>query len=183
MQEVFIFLAEGFEEIEAISIIDILRRSEIKIITISITDKNTVIGAHNISIIADKLFSETDFSCGEMLILPGGMPGSNNLNAHKGLKKLLKQYNAKKKRIAAICAAPFVLGGLHLLKEKKATVYPGFEAKLLGAIYVEDDIVKDGNIITGKGPAFAFNFALSIITELKGQKKAEEIASSMLLKQ
>lgn len=180
--QAFIFLAEGFEEIEAVSVIDIIRRSEMKITTVSITDKNIVTGSHNVSIVADKLFSETDFSYGEILILPGGIPGSGNLNAHEGLKKLLKQYNAEGKKIAAICAAPSVLGGLHLLQGRKATIYPGFEDNLLGAIYVEDGVVKDDNIITGRGPAFALDFALSIISELKGQKKAEEIAMSILLK-
>lgn len=179
--QVFVFFAEGVEEIEAITIVDILRRSKINVITISITDKKKVIGSHDIPIITDKLFFETDFSCGEMLILPGGINGTNNLNNHLGLKKLLKQYNTEGKKIAAICAAPLILGELNLLHKTKATVYPGFEDKLLGAIYVQDNVIKDNNIITGKGPAFVFKFALLIVTELKGKKKADEIAEGMLL--
>jgi 4-methyl-5(b-hydroxyethyl)-thiazole monophosphate biosynthesis len=179
--EVYLFLAEGFEEIEAISTIDILRRGELEVVTVSVTGKNVVTGAHHIPVIADKLFDETDFSNGQMLVLPGGMPGASNLNTHAGLKALLKQYAAESKKIAAICAAPLVLGGLDLLQGKKATAYPGYEDTLRGANFVENSVVKDGNIITGRGPGLAFEFGLALVAELQGQRKAAEVAAGMLL--
>jgi 4-methyl-5(b-hydroxyethyl)-thiazole monophosphate biosynthesis len=177
----FIFLAEGFEEIEAVGTIDVLRRGGLDVTTVSITGKNTVTGAHGIQVVADGLFTETDFSNGQMLVFPGGMPGASNLNDHKEVKILIKQYNAANKKIAAICAAPLILGGLGLLEGKKATAYPGFEHTLQGAQTVENPVVKDGNIITAKGPGYVFDFAMAIITELQGEEKAHEVASGLLL--
>ena len=150
---VYIFLATGFEETEAVTVIDIIRRAGIEITVVSISDNIYVTGAHNITLKADKMFSETDFSLGRMLILPGGMPGSTNLNEHKPLKDLIVKYDKEGKYIAAICAAPMVFGELGLLENKKATCYPGFESHLKGAILCTDYAVEDGNIITGKGPA------------------------------
>ena len=182
MKEVFVFLAEGFEEIEAISIIDILRRGDVKVITVSVSDEYLVEGAHGIAVEADNLFDEVDLSLGDMLVLPGGMPGASNLNAHEGLKAALSQYNEMGKKIAAICAAPLVLGGLGILRNKKATCYPGFESQLTGAEIKPDAVVVDGNIITGKGPGFAAQFGLKIVSELQGKGKADEVAAGMLLK-
>lgn len=179
--EVFLFLAEGFEEVEAIGTIDVLCRGELEVTVVSVTGNKVVTGTHGIPVVADKLFEETDFSRGAMLILPGGMPGAANMNEHEGLKNLLLQYNAEGSRIAAICAAPFILGGLHLLKDKRATVYPGYEATLLGATVVDAKVVKDGNIITSKGPGFVFDFGLAIVAELHGQEKANEVAEGMLI--
>lgn len=179
--KVFVFLAEGFEEIEAVGTIDILRRGELDVTTVSITGKNAVTGAHHIPVTADKLFAEVDFSNGAMLVLPGGMPGASHLNSHTGLKELLKQYVAEGKKIAAICAAPLVLGGLGLLQNKKATAYPGFEDTLQGATVVKHPVVKDGNIITGQGPGFALNFGLAIVEELQGKNKAADVAAAMLV--
>ena len=181
MKEVFVFLAEGFEEIEAVATIDVIRRGEIKVTTVSISNDYLVTGAHGIPVKADRLFTETDFSGGSMLILPGGMPGASNLNSHKGLKIQLKEYVAAGKKIAAICAAPLVLGGLGLLQGKNATAYPGFEATLTGAQYVKTGVVIDGNIITGRGPGFAADFGLAIVSQLEGQAKADEVAAGMLL--
>jgi len=180
--KVFVFLAEGFEEIEAVATIDILRRGDLDVTTVSITGKNAVNGAHNISVVADQLFEEANFESGQMLVLPGGMPGAKNLNEHEGLKSLIKQYVSENKKIAAICAAPLVFGGLNLLQGKKATAYPGFEDTLLGASYVNDKVVQDSNIITGKGPGLTFDFGLAIVAELQGQAKADEVARGMLLK-
>ncbi|MDR0413121.1 MAG: DJ-1/PfpI family protein [Dysgonamonadaceae bacterium] len=178
---VFIFLAEGFEEIEAISTIDILRRGNVDVTSVSITDTDVVTGAHRIPVKADKLFSEVDYSEGAMLVLPGGMPGAGNLNGHIGLRTLLKQYAAEGKKIAAICAAPLVLGSLGLLQGKRATVYPGFEVTLQGAKVETLPVVKDGNFITGRGPGFAADFGLAIVEELQGKRKAEEVAAGMLI--
>lgn len=181
MKEVFVFLANGFEEIEAISIIDILRRGEIKTTTVSITGDNKVVGAHEIPVFADKLFDEVNFTQGEMLILPGGMPGASNLNAHEKLKSLIMQYNSENKKIAAICAAPIVLGGLGLLEGKRATSYPGFESQLTGAQFEKTGIVKDGNIITGRGPGYATAFALYLLEELKDKNASHQVATGLLI--
>lgn len=181
MKKVFVFLANGFEEIEAIATIDVIRRGGIEVTTVSISDDYMVTGAHNIPVKADVLFKEVDYSAGDMLILPGGMPGASNLNAHAGLKDELKKYVASGKKIAAICAAPLVFGGLGFLEGKKATSYPGFEDTLKGATYVKEGVVVDGNITTGRGPGFAVDFGLSIVSQLAGAEKASEVSAGMLL--
>jgi 4-methyl-5(b-hydroxyethyl)-thiazole monophosphate biosynthesis len=181
MKRVFIFLADGFEETEAVATIDVLRRGKLDVTSVSISGTLAVTGAHGLTVLADQLFSEVDFSDGEALVLPGGMPGASNLNLHTGLRTLLKQYAAEGKKLAAICAAPLVLGGLDLLQGKQATAYPGFEDSLLGAAVMERPVVKDGNIITGRGPGFALNFGLAIVEELQGKEIADEVAAGLLL--
>ena len=182
MKKVFIFLAEGFEETEAVATIDVMLRGELDVTIVSVTGKPLVTGAHGIAVQADALFENTDFTKGDMLVLPGGMPGASNLNTHQGLKNLLLQYAKAGKKLAAICAAPLVLGGLDLLQGKKATAYPGFESTLKGAEYVKTAVVKDGNIITGRGPGFAFDFGLAIVEELQGKTKADEVAAGLLFR-
>jgi len=182
MKKVFIFLAEGFEETEAVATTDVLLRGGLDVTSVSITGNLLVTGAHGIAVNADTLFEDAYISSGDMLVLPGGMPGASNLNAHDGVKSALKQYAASGKKIAAICAAPLVLGGLDLLQGKKATAYPGFESTLKGAVYVNSPVVKDGNIITGRGPGFVFDFGLAIVEELAGKAKAYEVAEGLLLK-
>jgi len=182
MKKVFLFLATGFEETEAVATIDILLRGGIEVISVSITQDYLVEGAHGISVKADKLFEEVNFNEGIMLVLPGGMPGASNLNAHENLKKYILEYVEKGKYVAAICAAPLVFGGLGILESKKATCYPSFESTLKGAIVSEDSVVQDGKIITGKGPGFVFDFGLKIVAELQGQVKADEVAKGLLLK-
>ncbi|MEG1615668.1 MAG: DJ-1/PfpI family protein [Bacteroidales bacterium] len=180
MQTAFLFLATGFEETEAITPIDVLRRAGIELKTISVSNEKNVTGAHGITVVADQLLSETDFTNATMLILPGGMPGTTNLKECVGLAKLLKEQNAKGGYIAAICAAPLVLGGLGLLHNKKATCYPGFEKELIGAHVSADAVVKDGNIVTSKGPGTALEFALSLAALLTTEEKAAQIASAMI---
>ena len=180
MKKVFIFLAEGFEETEAVATTDIMRRGELDVTTVSLTGKLPVTGAHGITLNADALFENTDFSKGDMLVLPGGMPGASNLDAHQGLRNLLLQYAKEGKKLAAICAAPLVLGGLDLLQGKKATAYPGFESTLKGAEYVKAGVVKDGNIITGRGPGWAIDFGLAIVEALQGKAQADSVAEGLL---
>ena len=182
MKKVFIFLAEGFEETEAVATIDVMLRGDLDVTSVSITGNRLVTGAHGITVNADTLFENVDLSSGDMLVLPGGMPGASNLNAHTGLKNALEQYVAKGKKIAAICAAPLVLGGLGLLKGKNAIAYPGYESTMEGANVIKTPVVIDGNIITGRGPGFVFDFALAIVEELQGKVKAEEVAKGLLLK-
>jgi 4-methyl-5(b-hydroxyethyl)-thiazole monophosphate biosynthesis len=180
--QAFIFLAEDFEEIEAVATTDILLRGGLTVNMVSITGKLQVTGAHGISVTAGLLFENADFSAAAILILPGGTQGAFNLNAHQGLKNLLKQQAAAGGKIAAICAAPLVLGGLDLLQGKKATAYPGYEDTLKGAEWEEKAVVKDGNILTGRGPGFSFDFGLAIIEDLLGKAKADEVAAGLLLK-
>jgi len=181
MKKVFIFLADGFEEIEAIAPIDIFRRADIAVQTVSITADKVVRGAHNISVLADSLFSETDFSENDLLFLPGGMPGTKNLDEHEGLKKLLKKQADESKNIAAICAAPSILGKMKLLAGKEAICFPGYENQLTGAILSDKKIVKSGAISTAKGAGVAIEFALKLVEELKGKETADRIAKAIQL--
>lgn len=181
MKKVALFLANGFEEIEALATVDILRRAQIPVETVSISDTKTVTGAHNVTVIADTTFQQADFSDVEVLILPGGMPGAKNLNEHEGLKELIPKFNGEGKQIAAICAAPMVLGGLGLLNDKRATCYPGFEAELTGAQATGENVVVDGNITTGRGPGLAFDFALRLVEQIAGLKTRQEVQNGLLL--
>lgn len=183
MKEAFIFLAEGFEEIEALSVIDVLRRGGMNVKTVSITQSLQVKGAHGVIVTADVLFDNTMFSNPEWLILPGGMPGATYLYEFAPLQGLLRrQAESSNGKIGAICASPaVVLGQLGLLKGKCATCYPGFENLLEGAEYKNDPVVVDGNIITGNGPANAAAWALAILKHSEGELKAEEVASGMLI--
>lgn len=180
MSKVYIFLADGFEEIEGLTVVDLLRRAEIDITMVSIMDTKSVTGAHGITIEADVLYDDADLSQAEMLVLPGGMPGTRHLGEHEALVARLKSFNENNKLIAAICAAPSVLGVNGILKGKKATCYPGFEDKLVDAVVLTDPVVKDQNIITSRGLGTAIPFALKIIELLKDKDTSESIAKSII---
>lgn len=182
-KKVITFLAEGFEEIEAISPIDILRRAECEVITVSITHSNTVTGAHGITIIADAIFDDIQSFEADVIFLPGGMPGSMNLNAHEGVKHIVKTQAEQGKLVAAICAAPLVLGGLGLLQDKKATCYPGYEKSLVGAYVTKEQCVIDGNIITGNGPGAAANLGFTLVKLLQGETVANQWKNGMMFTQ
>ncbi len=178
---ILLFLAEGFEEIEAVAPIDVFRRAGIDVTTVSVSDKLTVTGAHGIGVNADVIFEKADLSGDFLIYLPGGMPGTTNLDNHTGLKKLIEKQAAKGATIAAICAAPSILGKMGLLKEKEAICYPGFESFLTDAKISSSTIVKSGNILTAKGPGVAIPFALKIVEELKGKDTAQQVANGMIL--
>lgn len=183
MNESFIFLADGFEEIEALATVDILRRAGMAVKTVSINDGFDVSGAHGITVKADMLLN--DVAVGEnteWLICPGGMPGAANLAANKKLTEMLCTQNRRGGKIAAICASPaLVLAPIGLLKDKQATCYPGMEpTNATGTKMTGQPVVTDGNIVTGKGPAFTFDFALAIVKESKGSEAAETVAHGML---
>lgn len=178
---IFLFLATGFEEIEAVAPMDVFRRAGIDLTTVSITEDIVVTGAHNIGVEADEMFDEMDFSGDFLIYLPGGMPGTTNLDNHEGLKALLTQQLAKGKKVAAICAAPSILGKMGVLKDKEAVCYPGFESQLTGAKIPKTSMAKSDNILTAKGPGVAIPFALKIVEELKGKQVAEEVAAAMIL--
>ena len=181
MAKVFQFMANGFEDIEALIPVDVLRRGGVEIKTVSIYDTNIVESAHGVQMVTDLTFEEAEpmLKDADLLMLPGGMPGATNLNEHEGLKKALVAQAEAGKMVSAICAAPLVLGGLGILKGKRATCYPGFEQTLEGAEYTEDLWTIDGNIITGEGPAAALPYAYSLLALLVSEEAAREVAEGM----
>lgn len=180
MKEVKVFLADGFEEIEGLTVVDVLRRAGVKVETVSVMESKKIVGAHQIEVQADAMFDEADYSDSDMLVLPGGMPGTLHLKEHRGLAELLVKFNNEKKYITAICAAPSVLGGLGILEGKKACCYPSFEDALNTEYVVFDSVAWDGNVITSRGMGTAIPFALKLTEVLCGRKKAEEIAESII---
>jgi protein deglycase len=178
MAKVYIFLTDGYEEIEGLTVVDLLRRAGIEIVMVSVTGEIFVTGSHNITTKADTLFESTDFSDAEMLVLPGG-PGTKDLEVHEGLDHLLKEFAQKGKKLAAICAAPRVLGGKGLLNGKKATCYPGHEEALIGAYIKNAAVVEDGNIITSRGMGTAIDFSLALIKKLLNEADAEKISKAI----
>nr|WP_319510273.1 DJ-1 family glyoxalase III [uncultured Draconibacterium sp.] len=181
MKKIAVHLAEGFEEIEAISIIDVLRRAGLEVTVVSMNESMEVNGAHDITVKADTLFDDMDYDKIDMIVLPGGMPGSANLKAHSGLREQILNFNDMKKPLAAICAAPMVFGNLGLLKEKQATCYPGFEDELHGAIITGEAVAEAENIITGKGAGVVIKFALKIVEKFKGKEVADELGAKMIV--
>ena len=167
----YIFLDNGFEEIEAITTIDLLRRANIALTTVSVTGQIMVTGAHNIAVQADALLADLDFTDAQMLILPGG---ATKLHECEPLCQLLIQHNAQDKLIAAICAAPSVLGRLGILQGKQATCYPGFE-EYLGESYVDGLVVESKNIVTAKGPGLSADFAFCLIEKLADSEIADQV--------
>lgn len=176
-----VHLADGFEEVEALTAVDLLRRADLEVVTVSIMGRKEVTGAHDVMVMADALFEEINYDNCEMMVLPGGGKGAQNLDAHDGIAENLKRFADQDKWIAAICAAPMVLGHHGLLKGRKATIYKGMEAELIDAEPVDKTVVVDGNIITSQGPATAMVFALKIIEILQGKKEADAIAAALLL--
>lgn len=176
--KVIVPLAQGFEEIEAITIVDVLRRADIDVTTLFL-DKNPVVGSHNITVFADNNINEIDHEHIESIILPGGMPGSKNLKESNTIISLIKQVSLKNGLIGAICAAPMVLGHAGILQGRDATCYPGFEHEMKGANPVDKPVVIDSNIITSKGPGSAIPFALEIVERLKGSEMKSELKKKM----
>lgn len=177
---VYVFLATGFEEIEALAPIDIMRRAGLQVTTVSITGALQVQGAHGVGVVADALLQEIDFGKAEMIVLPGGLPGSTNLDACEPLTQAITAHYAVGRPIAAICAAPLVFGHLGLLKDKLATCYPGVETELAGATYTAAIVERDGNIITGKGPGAAFEFGYSIVDYFQGEGASAGLRQGMI---
>lgn len=183
MKDSFVFLADGFEEIEAISVIDILRRAGMPVKTVSITSSLQVKGAHDIIVVADVIYDSTLFTDAEWLIFPGGLPGATNLYEFAPLHGLVKnQAESERGRMAAICAAPGeVLGQLGVLRGEKFTCYPSFEGKVDGGIHEPSKVVVSGKYVTANGPSSATLWALEIVKETLGEAASTEIAAGMLL--
>lgn len=177
---VYVFLAEGFEETEALETVDILRRADIEVQTVSITGSKQVTGAHHITVCADCLLEEAEMDDSQMLVLPGGLPGATNLASCAPLLHAIQVQVAAGRYVAAICAAPMVLGKLGLLEHRRATCYPGFDKYLAGADYTARLVETDGNIITGKGPAAVAEFAFALVRILAGEAIEQEVRRGML---
>ncbi len=177
---IYLFLADGFEEIEALCVLDFLRRAKIETKTVGISGKITT-GSHGIAVIADveaqDMTGEEDF---DMVILPGGLPGANNLDNSPLVDKFLKRAVSEDKFISAICAAPFILGKRGILNGKQACCYPGFEKELLGANVLESGCVRDGKIITARAMGKSHDFALEIIEALAGKETREQLSKAVL---
>ena len=185
MAKVYVFLADGFEDVEALIPVDVLRRGGVEVVTVSTTDFPLVESAHGVNIEADLQFEPCDFSDADLLMLPGGMPGASNLYAHEGVCQAVMAQYAAGKKVAAICAAPaVVLAQLGVLDGKKATCYPGFEKALAeaGASYTGDLVTVDGNVTTGEGPAAAFPYAYELLSQLVDRQTSDQIAEGMRYK-
>ena len=183
MSKVYVFLADGFEEIEGLTVVDLLRRAGEEVETVSIMGRKQIEGSHKIKVEADALFEKTDFTEGKMLVLPGGMPGTKHLGAYKPLTDMLCDWDARGKQLAAICAAPSVFGDLGILKGKEAVCYPGFEERLTGATIGEGTVAVTDHVITSRGMGTASDFAAALIARLQDEKKAEEIKTSIIYRQ
>ena len=176
----YVALAPGFEIAEATLPIDILKRAGVEVITVSITGEQIVPASNGVRVVADTLLNDADLSDGDMLFLPGGMPGSSNLAACQPLAEIIREYNNAGKYLAAVCAAPMVYGLMGLLDGKKATCYPGFEDKLLGANFQKKTSVCDGNMITGCGAGAGFALGRDMAAALVGEKAADAVLAKMM---
>lgn len=182
-KSVAIFLAEGFEEIEALTVVDVLRRAGISIDTVSVTGKLTVTGSHSIPVTSDKLLEDVvNSDAYDMLVFPGGMPGTKNLEANTSLMGMLDRYNANGKLISAICAAPTIFGHKGYLVGKNACCYPGMEDGLNGATVSFNSVTVDGNIITSRGMGTAIDFSLKLLDVLGEGTPSAELASKIVYK-
>lgn len=177
---IYVFLATGFEDIEALAPVDIMRRAGLNVQTVSITGERIVESAHGVGVASDKLLSEIDFTEAEMIVLPGGLPGSTNLDACKPLTQAIARHFETGGPIAAICAAPLVFGHLGLLQGRRATCYPGVESELKGATYTAAIVEQDENIITGKGPGAAFEFGYTIVDYFLGEGASQPLRQGMI---
>lgn len=182
MKKIVVFLAEGLEEIEGLTVVDLLRRAGLEVKTASLSREKEVTGAHQITVKADACLEEIDFDGIDGVVLPGGMPGTLHLAEHEGVNQVIRAFGEQGKLVAAICAAPTVLGKAGLLQDKKATCYPGMEEELIGANVCRDEVVRDGNIVTSRGVGTAIPFALTLTEYFLGKEKAREIGDSIVYK-
>lgn len=179
MSKVYLFLADGFETVEALAPVDVMRRAGLNVVTVSIMGRSAVVSAQGVSVEADMLFDDCDFSDACALVLPGGGEGTENLSACEPLRVELANADSNGTLIAAICAAPMVLGRLGLLKGRRATCYPGCEGDLFDARYTAATVEEDGNIITACGPGVSFDFGFQIVKRLCGDDKVLLLRSQM----
>ena len=182
MKTTFIFLADGFEEVEALTCIDVMRRAGMPVTTVSISPELGVTGAHGVTVMADSLFEDNDYTDAEWLVLPGGIPGAPNLAAHEALCDALTAQDDQGGKIGAICASPaVVLAPLGILQGRDAVCYPSMEAGIGGVRWEKGSVAIDGNVVTGNGPAAAAPFALAMVVQSLGHDAAAQVAAGMLL--
>jgi 4-methyl-5(b-hydroxyethyl)-thiazole monophosphate biosynthesis len=181
MPNALVLLAAGFEEIEAITIIDLLRRADIEV-TVAGLELDSVTGSHNISVIPDAYYLDVYPDIFDILILPGGQPGTNNLKSDDKVINWIKNHFKEGKKLAAVCAAPIVFHAAGITSGLKLTSYPTEKSVFSDSDYKKENVVKDGNVITGRAVGTAIDFALEIIAELQGRDKAEEIKKMILHK-
>ena len=180
MKRAVILFAEGYETVEALLVVDLLRRGGVEVTMASITEDEFVRSSHGVNVEMDAVLGEVDVLDYDAIILPGGMPGTNYLRDHEGLAELLKKQYEAGKWVAAICAAPSVFGGLGFLKDRKATSYPGCLDGIPVGEYTEEPVAVDGNVVTSRGVGTAIAFALKLIEVLISKEKADEIAASIV---
>lgn len=177
--KVYACVAEGLEEVECLAAVDVMIRCGINVKLISMSGELVVTGSHGIKMVADMLWEDSVPEEADCIFLPGGMPGTKHLAEHEGLAQALERALGEDRRVAAICAAPSVLGGLGFLRGKKATCYPGFEEKLEGAEYVHDGVVTDGLITTARGLGFALDLGLELAALLVGKETAKKVKAAI----
>ena len=177
--KVAVYFATGYEEVEALSVVDVLRRGNIDVVMVGV-DGKTVTSSHKVSINMDMVIEEVNHDEIDMMVLPGGVPGVYNLEANDLLVQALKSFKEQGKWLAAICAGPSILGNLGLLEREQATCYPGFEEKLLGCKHLDDKVVVSNRIITGKGAGVALEFGYKILENLKGKEIVDELRKAMI---
>ena len=181
MTKICALLAEGFEEIEAITVIDVLRRASAQVCIAGVTTRD-VCGSHGIRLTADALLSEVSEQAWDGVFLPGGLPGANHLRDDAGVQTFVREQAGRGTLIAAICAAPIALEQAGILHGRRVTSYPSFASQLLSATaYLEDPVVCDGNVITSRGPGTAFDLALALVARWFSAERAEALAKSMLV--
>lgn len=180
MSKLGIFMADGCEEIEGLTVVDLVRRAGIEIEMISVSGEKNVTGSHKIAFQTDVSKADADFASYDGIVLPGGMPGTTHLMEDDTVNRVIKEFATSGKLVAAICAAPSVLGNAGLLEGKKATCYPGVEGKLTGADFVTDPVAKDGNIITSRGLGTAIEFAAEIVAYLLDESAAKSLKESVV---
>ena len=180
MTHIAVFLAEGFEEIEALTVVDLCRRAKLETDMVSVTGSLSVTGSHGIAVTADKLLTDTDFSDLDMIVLPGGMPGTTNLEACEPLMAQVRAFDGEKRRLAAICAAPGIFGRMGLLEGRNATGHPSVTDALAGADVSQKDVVSDGHILTSRGMGTAIPFALKIVEIFTDKDKARSIGQGIV---
>ncbi len=179
MKQAAVFLAPGFEECEALITVDLLRRAGIETLMISLCNTNEVTGSHGITVKCDQWICDVQDKLFDCIIMPGGMPGTTHLMESQAITHITLAHHQNKKLLAAICAAPSVFGVLHLLENKKATCFPGFEDNLKNAVILSDKVVQDENIITAKGLGAAYEFSHAIISYLLDQQAADKVLAAI----
>lgn len=179
MSKVYTFIADGTEEVEALTVVDLLRRGKVDVEIISINEEPLIESSHKVKIIADDVFVNKNFDDGDALFIPGGLPGTLNLEANEGLKQLIKKYYDEGKFVTAICAAPSILGHMNILNGRKATCFPGYEEDLYGATVTGGSVEQDGNVITAKGLGAAIDLGLHMLKVLVNEETSNTIGKKI----